>query len=122
MDSLETARALLEQRGVKFTEAVKPAGGGGRVLFFRDAEDNLLHLVERSAESPLAGRPGSTARRRRTRALWRAHPGAARMASRRDRVPLAVKDTLEQLTGTTNWSSRRFALDQPRFKKPLHGI
>jgi glyoxylase I family protein len=47
VDSIESARAALERRGVKFTEAIKPAGGGGRVLFFRDAEDNLLHLVER---------------------------------------------------------------------------
>ena len=47
VESIETARAVLEHRGVKFTEPVKPAGGGGRVLFFRDAENNLLHLVER---------------------------------------------------------------------------
>jgi len=45
--SIESARAKLEQRGVRFTEEVKPAGGGGRVLFFADAEGNLLHLVER---------------------------------------------------------------------------
>ena len=32
---------------------IKPAGGGGRVLYFSDAEGNLLHLVERSADSPL---------------------------------------------------------------------
>lgn len=51
VDSIETARAALEKKGVTFTEAVKPAGGGGRVLFFRDAEGNLLHLVERPAES-----------------------------------------------------------------------
>jgi len=51
VDAIEPARALLEKRGVKFTEPVKPAGGGGRVLFFRDAEDNLLHLVERPADS-----------------------------------------------------------------------
>jgi glyoxylase I family protein len=51
VESIETARAALEQRGVKFTEPVKPAGGGGRVLFFRDSEDNLLHLVERPAGS-----------------------------------------------------------------------
>ena len=47
VDSIETALAALAAKGVKFTEAIKPAGGGGRVLFFRDAEDNLLHLVER---------------------------------------------------------------------------
>lgn len=33
--SIEQARAELERRGVAFTEPVKPAGGGGRVLFFR---------------------------------------------------------------------------------------
>jgi glyoxylase I family protein len=47
VDSIETARAALEKKGVQFTEPVKPAGGGGRVLFFRDGEDNLLHFVER---------------------------------------------------------------------------
>jgi predicted enzyme related to lactoylglutathione lyase len=45
----------LEARGVKFTEEVRPAGGGGRILFFQDAEGNLLHLVERSADSPATG-------------------------------------------------------------------
>jgi glyoxylase I family protein len=53
VDSLEAARAELEQRGVRITEEIKPAGGGGRVLFFADAEGNLLHLVERSADSPV---------------------------------------------------------------------
>jgi glyoxylase I family protein len=51
VDSLETSKAELEKRGVKFTEAIKPAGGGGRVLYFKDAENNLLHLVERPAGS-----------------------------------------------------------------------
>lgn len=45
--SLDAAKAVLEQSGVIFTEPVKPAGGGGRVLFFQDPEGNLLHLVER---------------------------------------------------------------------------
>jgi glyoxylase I family protein len=45
--SLSDARRVLEQRGLKFTEAVKPAGGGGQVLFFSDPEGNLFHLVER---------------------------------------------------------------------------
>lgn len=45
--SLETARAELERRGVRFTEEPKPAAGSGRVLFFADPEGNLLHLVER---------------------------------------------------------------------------
>lgn len=49
--SIETARKELETRGLKITEPIKPAGGGGRVLFFQDAEGNLLHLVERPAGS-----------------------------------------------------------------------
>jgi glyoxylase I family protein len=53
VDSIETARGELEKRGVEFTEPVKPAGGGGRVLFFKDAEGNLLHLVERPMNSLL---------------------------------------------------------------------
>ena len=47
VDSIEVAQAELEEKGVDFIETIKPAGGGGRVLFFRDAENNLLHLVER---------------------------------------------------------------------------
>ena len=52
VDSIDKAKAELEQRGVKFTDEIKPAAGGGRVLFFRDLEQNLLHFVERSADSP----------------------------------------------------------------------
>ncbi len=55
VDSIESARAELVSRGVAFDEPVKPAGGGGRVLFFRDPEGNLLHLVERPPDSPPAG-------------------------------------------------------------------
>ena len=47
VDSIESSRAKLESRGVRFEEQPKPAGGGGRVLFFKDEEGNLLHLVER---------------------------------------------------------------------------
>jgi catechol 2,3-dioxygenase-like lactoylglutathione lyase family enzyme len=47
VESIEAARAALERNGVKFPDPIKPAGGGGHVLFFRDAEQNLLHLVER---------------------------------------------------------------------------
>lgn len=46
---LEAAREELAKRGVKFTQPVRPAGGGGRVLFFSDPEGNLFHLVERPA-------------------------------------------------------------------------
>jgi glyoxylase I family protein len=53
VDSLEAARATLEGRGVKFTGTVAPAGGGGRVLYLADPEGNLLHLVERPADSRL---------------------------------------------------------------------
>ncbi len=60
VDSIATARAELESRGVTFSGEVRPAGGGGSVLFFEDCEGNLLHLVERpkepghfSAQNPL---------------------------------------------------------------------
>jgi glyoxylase I family protein len=56
VESIEAAKAVLEGKGVKFTEPVKPAGGGGRVLFFRDAEENLLHLVERPEGSVFGGK------------------------------------------------------------------
>jgi len=49
--SLDAEREALAAKGVLFHEAVKPAGGGGRVIYFRDAEDNLLHLVERPTGS-----------------------------------------------------------------------
>ena len=51
VNSLAGAKAELESRGVKFAEEPKPAGGGGTVLFFQDPEGNLLHLVERPADS-----------------------------------------------------------------------
>lgn len=47
VDSLERTKTELESRGVKFSEPVRPAAGGGHVLFFEDCEGNLLHLVER---------------------------------------------------------------------------
>ena len=53
VDALDAAKAELEKRGEKFTEAIRPAGGGGKVLFFEDGEGNLLHLVERPADSQL---------------------------------------------------------------------
>jgi glyoxylase I family protein len=55
VDSIESARDELLRRGVIFNEPIKPAGGGGRVLFFKDSAGNLLHLVERSAD-PLGDR------------------------------------------------------------------
>lgn len=51
VNSLVAAKAELEQRGLLFTDAIKPAGGGGSVLFFQDPEGNLLHLVERTPNS-----------------------------------------------------------------------
>jgi glyoxylase I family protein len=51
VESIAAAKVELEQRGLKFTEDLKPAGGGGSVLFFQDPEGNLLHLVERTADS-----------------------------------------------------------------------
>ena len=49
VENVEAAREHLVAQGVAFEEPVKPAGGGGRVLFFSDPEDNLFHLVERPA-------------------------------------------------------------------------
>ncbi len=53
VDSLDAAKSELEKRGVKFTEEIRPAAGGGRVLFFEDCEGNLLHFVERAKDSQL---------------------------------------------------------------------
>jgi len=53
VDSVTAAKVELETRGLKFTEEIKPAAGGGRVLFFQDPEGNLLHLVERPAGSSI---------------------------------------------------------------------
>ena len=53
VESIETAKARLELMGVIFLEPTKPAGGGGRVLFFKDPCGNLLHLVERPTDAPL---------------------------------------------------------------------
>jgi glyoxylase I family protein len=47
VESIEAARDQLSEKGVRFEEPIKPAGGGGRVLFFKDGEGNLMHLVER---------------------------------------------------------------------------
>lgn len=54
VDSIDNAKTELEQRGVKFTEEVRPAAGGGKVLFFEDGEGNLLHFVERAADFKLS--------------------------------------------------------------------
>ena len=53
VESLDLAKAELEQRGVKFTEAERAAAGGGRIIFFADCEGNLLHFVERTPDSDL---------------------------------------------------------------------
>ena len=53
VDSMETAKTELEKRGVKFDGEIRPAAGGGKVLFFQDGEGNLLHLVERPADFKL---------------------------------------------------------------------
>ena len=54
VDSLDAAKSELEKCGVKFTEEIRPAAGGGRILFFADREGNLLHLVERPKDSKLS--------------------------------------------------------------------
>ena len=59
VESIEQAKQELQNKGVELTEQVKPAGGGGSVLFFRDPEGNLLHLVERPANwTPTNAKPG----------------------------------------------------------------
>ena len=49
VDSIEMAKAELAGRGVAFTDEIRLAAGGRKVLFFKDGEGNLLHLVERPA-------------------------------------------------------------------------
>jgi len=49
--SIEATRKELATRGVVFEANPKPAAGGGNVLFFKDGEGNLLHLVERPKDS-----------------------------------------------------------------------
>jgi glyoxylase I family protein len=56
VESIEAAKAELEKRGAKFHEEIRPAAGGGRVLFFADPDGNLLHLVERPPDSRLGER------------------------------------------------------------------
>ena len=51
VESIEKARDVLSRQGVTFEPTIKPAGGGGRVLFFKDPEGNLYHLVERPQDS-----------------------------------------------------------------------
>ena len=51
---IEEVRDRLVSQGVVFETEIKPAGGGGRILFFRDPDGNLLHLVERPATSVFA--------------------------------------------------------------------
>ena len=53
VQSIESARDQLIAEGVDFPEAIKPAGGAGRILFFQDSEGNLLHLVERPEGFPI---------------------------------------------------------------------
>ena len=49
VDSIDVAKTELARHGVRFDDEIRPAAGGGRVLFFNDGEGNLLHLVERPA-------------------------------------------------------------------------
>ncbi len=53
VESVDAAKVELEKRGVKFVEEIRPAAGGGKILFFEDGEGNLLHLVERPKDSQL---------------------------------------------------------------------
>jgi catechol 2,3-dioxygenase-like lactoylglutathione lyase family enzyme len=47
VESIDAGREHLAAKGVAFEGAIKPAGGGGKVLFFSDPEGNLFHLIER---------------------------------------------------------------------------
>lgn len=49
--SISAAIQDLAGRGVRFITEIRPAGGGGKVIFFKDLDGNLLHLVERNPES-----------------------------------------------------------------------
>jgi glyoxylase I family protein len=51
--SIEAAQAELEKKGVQFPDPSRPAVGGGKVLFFRDLNQNLLHFVERPTDSAI---------------------------------------------------------------------
>lgn len=51
--SLDEAKLALMNRGVMFPDRIKPATGGGAVLFFNDPEGNLIHLVERFQKSEI---------------------------------------------------------------------
>ncbi len=53
VESLAAAKMELETKGVQFTGEVRPAAGGGQVLFFEDLEGNLLHFVERPSDFKL---------------------------------------------------------------------
>jgi len=53
VDSLEAAKAEAIKRGMVFTREPGPAAGGGQVQYFADPEGNLLHFVERLADSNL---------------------------------------------------------------------
>ena len=64
VDSLDAAKAELEKRGVKFKGEIRPAAGGGKVLFFEDGEGNLLHLVERPKDFATGTWRRGSARRR----------------------------------------------------------
>ena len=45
--NLTVAKAQIVADYLEQKYKIKPAGGGGRVLFLADGEGNLLHLVER---------------------------------------------------------------------------
>jgi len=47
VESLQTTADALKARHVEFETEIKKAAGGGQILFFRDLDGNLLHLVER---------------------------------------------------------------------------
>jgi len=52
VDDFDKACAALQARKVNFIEPPKEGAGGAKVVFFRDCEGNILHLIGRPA--PLA--------------------------------------------------------------------
>ncbi|MBI5394550.1 MAG: VOC family protein [Verrucomicrobia bacterium] len=52
VDDFDKAYAMLRAKGVNFIEPPKEGAGGTKVVFFRDPEGNILHIIRRAA--PLA--------------------------------------------------------------------
>ncbi|MCX6900076.1 MAG: VOC family protein [Verrucomicrobia bacterium] len=49
VDDFDKAYAVLQAKKVNFIEPPKEGAGGAKVVFFRDPEGNILHLIYRPA-------------------------------------------------------------------------